>query len=47
MAVEYLETESYSFDQSPATVDGPQDMTVHLILSGPLYRSFDEADRQP
>lgn len=43
MAVQYLETESYLFDN---TVIGPHeapDMTVHLILSGPLYASYDEA----
>ncbi|MEG8221365.1 MULTISPECIES: hypothetical protein [unclassified Sphingobium] len=42
MAVQYLETETYLFDD---TVIGPHeapDMTVHLILSGPLYASYDE-----
>lgn len=42
MAVQYLETESYLFDN---TIIGPieaPDMTVHLILSGPLYASYDQ-----
>ena len=42
MAVQYLETESYLFDN---TIIGPNeapDMTVHLILSGPLYASYDQ-----
>jgi len=43
MAVQYLETESYLFDHpEPTTADLP-DMTVHLILSGPLYASYDKA----
>jgi hypothetical protein len=43
MAVHYLETESYVFEGSePGPGDLP-DMTVHLILSGPLYASYDES----
>lgn len=45
MAVQYLETESYSFNQEPVLLDGPSDMTVHLILSGPIYGSFAEEGR--
>lgn len=43
MAVQYLETESYLFrpDPDPEPTDLP-DMTVHLVLSGPLYASYDE-----
>jgi hypothetical protein len=42
MAVQYLETESYMFDNSvPSPAELP-DMTVHLVLSGPLYTSYDE-----
>lgn len=42
MAVQYIETESYLFLPEPTQVD-PPDMSVHLILSGPLYASYDEA----
>ncbi|MFI0849021.1 hypothetical protein [Mesorhizobium sp. IMUNJ 23232] len=42
MAVQYLETESYLFRPEPTAAD-LSDMTVHLILSGPLYASYDEA----
>ncbi|WP_223476585.1 hypothetical protein [Oricola indica] len=42
MAVQYLETESYLFHPEASPADLP-DMTVHLILSGPLYASYDEA----
>jgi len=43
MAVQYLETESYLFDHPEPTPADLPDMTVHLILSGPLYSSYDEA----
>ncbi len=45
MAVQYLETESYQFDD-PLNLDDLPDMTVHLILSGPLYASYDETALQ-
>ncbi|MBX5012218.1 hypothetical protein HJB67_19980 [Rhizobium lentis] len=41
MAVQYLETESYLFRPDPTPDDLP-DMTVHLILSGSLYASYNE-----
>lgn len=41
MAVQYLETESYVFRPEPTSAD-LSDMTVHLILSGPLYASYDQ-----
>ena len=43
MAVQYIETESYLFDKSESAPDDPPDMTVHLILCGPFYASYDEA----
>ncbi len=43
MAVQYLETESYMFDRPEPTPAELPDMTVHLILSGPLYASYDQA----
>lgn len=43
MAVQYLETESYLFDHPEPTPADLPDMTVHLILSGPLYASYGEA----
>ena len=42
MAVQYLETESYLFDNDTIGPNEALDMTVHLILSGPLYASYDE-----
>lgn len=42
MAVQYLETESYLFDNPEPSPDDLPDMTVHLILSGPLYASYHE-----
>lgn len=42
MAVQYLETESYLFDSDMFGPSEAPDMTVHLILSGPLYASYDE-----
>lgn len=42
MAVQYLETESYHFDNDMIGPNEAPDMTVHLILSGPLYASYDE-----
>lgn len=40
MAVHYLETEGYTFeDIAPERAAAP-DQTVHLILSGPLYASY-------
>lgn len=45
MAVQYLETESYLFDRPEPVPSDPPDMAVHLILSGPLYASYDEAAR--
>jgi hypothetical protein len=41
MAVQFLETESYSFDRPRSRTADPADMIVHLILAGPLYRCFD------
>lgn len=40
MAVQYLETESYLFDHSEPISEDLPDITVHLILSGPLYASY-------
>lgn len=40
MAVQYLETESYGFTEGGDQPNGPPDMTVHLVLSGPLYSSY-------
>jgi hypothetical protein len=40
MAVHYLETEAYEFEQPADGAGGLPDMTVHLILSGPAYRSY-------
>ena len=45
MAVQYLETESYVFDSAEPGPNDLPDMTVHLILSGPLYASYDETAR--
>ena len=42
MAVQYLETENYLFENPKPGPDDLPDMTVHLILSGPLYASYDE-----
>lgn len=44
MAVQYLETESYSFEEREAMHAAPPDMTVHLILAGPSYGGYDEAE---
>lgn len=41
MAVHYLETESYEFAERSEPSDEPPDMTVHLVLSGPLYASYE------
>lgn len=43
MAVQYLETESYMFEHPEPTPADLPDMTVHLILAGPLYASYDDA----
>lgn len=43
MSVQYLETESYSIVDDPGHPADPGDMIVHLILSGPLYASYDAA----
>ena len=40
MSVQYVETESYDFGAAKAAPDGPPDMLVHLILSGPLYGGY-------
>lgn len=40
MAVHYLETESYGFEGSGEAAADLPDLTVHLILSGPLYASY-------
>lgn len=45
MAVQYIETESYSFVGTPDMPANLPDMTVHLILSGPIYSSYDETGR--
>ncbi len=42
MAVRYLETESYVFDKALMGPHEAPDMTVHLILSGPLYASYEK-----
>jgi hypothetical protein len=42
MAVQYLETEIYLFDTPVPSSDDLPDMKVHLILSGPLYASYDK-----
>lgn len=42
MAVQYLETESYVFNPAGSDHNELPDMTVHLILSGPLYASYNE-----
>jgi len=46
MAVQYLETESYLLDHTDPFPSGPEDLTVHLILTGPLYACYDEASPQ-
>ncbi|SEP41099.1 hypothetical protein SAMN04487843_11684 [Methylobacterium sp. ap11] len=43
MAVHYQETESYSIVDAAEPADGPCETDVHLILSGPLYGSYDKA----
>lgn len=40
MAVQYLETESYAFSGREERPDDPPDLTVHIILSGPIYDSY-------
>jgi len=40
MSVQYVETESYDFGAAESAPDGPPDMLVHLILSGPLYGGY-------
>ena len=40
MAVQYLETESYLFDVRDLPSAESPDMTVHLVLSGPLYKNY-------
>ncbi len=42
MAVQYLETESYLFENAMIGPNEAPDMTVHLVLSGPLYASYDQ-----
>lgn len=42
MAVQYLETDAYLFDKPEPGPDDLPDMTVHLILSGPLYAGYGE-----
>ena len=44
MAVQYLETESYVFDGAEDQSRDADDMVVHLVLSGPLYSSYLEAE---
>lgn len=44
MAVHYLETESYQLEQPLPPTAELSDMTVHLILSGPIYGSYDQLD---
>ncbi|WFR97518.1 hypothetical protein [Rhizobium tumorigenes] len=41
MAVQYIETESYLFDPQELPSAESPDMTVHLILSGPLYQNYE------
>ena len=43
MAVHYLETESYELQPAGGGGASLPDMTVHLILSGPLYASYDQS----
>ena len=40
MAVHYLETEAYELEAPEQPPAEAQDMTVHLILSGPIYGSY-------
>ena len=40
MAVHYLETEAYELEAPEQPAPEAQDMTVHLILSGPIYGSY-------
>lgn len=42
MAVCYLEVESYELDHAPAVAANLPDTAVHLILSGPLYDSYEK-----
>ncbi|CAK0770648.1 conserved hypothetical protein [uncultured Gammaproteobacteria bacterium] len=42
MAVQYVETETYSFCASPTPPNAAHDRLVHLILSGPIYNSYSE-----
>lgn len=44
MAVQYIETESYSLTLGPENPFDPPDQTVHLILSGPIYSSYGSED---
>lgn len=43
MAVCYLEVESYDLDDAQDGGAGLPDMAVHLVLSGPLYDSYEKA----
>jgi len=46
MTVQYLETESYTFEESPqASGAPPDDMTVHMLLSGPAYAGYSATGR--
>lgn len=40
MAVQYMETESYTFLEGEEQHQDPGDMIVHLVLSGPMYDSY-------
>lgn len=42
MAVQYLETESYVFSPNEEQSGDSPDMTVHLVLSGPIYSGYDK-----
>lgn len=44
MAIQYLESESYAFSRREERPDDPPDMTVHLILSGPIYDGYATGD---
>ena len=41
MAVHFLETEAYELNSPEKSAPEVPDMTVHLILSGPIYRSYE------
>ncbi len=44
LTVQYLETVRYEFDGSASSGDGPPDMMVHVLLSGPAYGDYDAVE---